>query len=58
VDVPLTAVATLGSGEHYGLDLVFAVPYAVGMYWLMMPSRSRGFVAAPPHAAASLVGCL
>jgi hypothetical protein len=29
-----TAAATLGLGEHYVFDLLAAVPYALGVYWL------------------------
>lgn len=34
----LTAIATLGSGQHYLFDLLCAVPYAAGIVWL---GRSR-----------------
>jgi len=32
--VALTALATLGLGEHYLIDLIAAVPYAIAIYWL------------------------
>jgi hypothetical protein len=32
--VVATAAATLGLGEHYAFDLVVAVPYTLGVYWL------------------------
>jgi hypothetical protein len=34
----LTILATMGMGEHYVIDLVVAVPFAVGM-WVMMQRR-------------------
>lgn len=34
VFVLLTALATMGKGEHYLLDLVIAVPYAALVYWV------------------------
>lgn len=30
----LTIFATLGSGQHYFFDLLCAVPYAAGIYWI------------------------
>ena len=46
----LTAVSTLGTGEHYFLDLVAAVPYALTVQALVSPERqaavSRRFLAA------------
>jgi len=30
----LTILATLGLGEHYFFDLLCAVPYAIGVYWV------------------------
>jgi|GEM_PF-1343321 len=30
----LTAFSTLGSGQHYGFDLLCAVPYSACIYWL------------------------
>jgi membrane-associated phospholipid phosphatase len=30
----LTIFATLGSGQHYFFDLLCAVPYAAGVYWI------------------------
>jgi hypothetical protein len=35
--VGLTAVATLALGEHYLVDLICAIPYATGVWWLMKP---------------------
>jgi hypothetical protein len=32
--VLLTAFSTLGTGEHYSVDLVAAVPFALGVQWL------------------------
>lgn len=37
----LTVVATLGSGEHYALDLVLAVPYALAVGWLGARRKAR-----------------
>jgi hypothetical protein len=36
VYVGLTALGTLGSGEHYLFDLIAAIPYAAAVYWLVM----------------------
>jgi membrane-associated phospholipid phosphatase len=30
----LIVVSTLASGQHYGVDLVAAIPYAVSVLWL------------------------
>lgn len=29
----LTALATMGSGEHYAVDLIASVPYVIGVQW-------------------------
>lgn len=34
IHIALTATATLGLGEHYAIDLLAAVPYAIAIYWL------------------------
>jgi hypothetical protein len=34
VFLALTILATLGSGKHYFFDLLCAVPYAAGVYWI------------------------
>ncbi|HLY39962.1 MAG TPA: phosphatase PAP2 family protein [Terracidiphilus sp.] len=46
--VLLTIVSTLGTGEHYALDLIAAVPYAMLMIYLMAPGRNQ--TAGPPSA--------
>lgn len=35
----LTILATLGTGEHYGADLLAAVPFALGISWLINTIR-------------------
>jgi hypothetical protein len=32
--IPLTIIGTLGLGEHYTIDLIAAVPYAVCIFWV------------------------
>jgi hypothetical protein len=41
IHVVLTALATLGLGEHYFIDLIAAVPYAWFIYWLSMPFKVK-----------------
>ena len=44
--VLVMVAATLASGQHYGVDLVAAIPYAAGVVWLAKRSWLPG-VAAP-----------
>lgn len=37
----LTVLATLGSGEHYLLDLLVSIPYSIGVVWLAQPATRR-----------------
>ena len=42
VHVALTVLSTLGLGEHYAVDLIAAVPYAMFCYWLSsLPFKRR-----------------
>jgi hypothetical protein len=41
--VALIAVATLSLGEHYLIDLIAAVPYAVAVQWIALAWDRRGF---------------
>lgn len=47
--VALMAMATLASGQHYGVDLLAAVPYSAGILWLVKARRS-GTVRTPERA--------
>jgi hypothetical protein len=33
--IALTILATLGLGEHYAIDLIAAVPYAIAIWWMV-----------------------
>ncbi len=46
--VALTALATLGNGEHYVFDLLCALPYAAAMVWL---TGERGACTAAQRAS-------
>ena len=57
----LTAAATLGTGEHYVIDLIISVPYTWGTCWVVSrtrllqlrtePERGAGLVHASPDSA-------
>jgi hypothetical protein len=52
--VLLTATATLGTGEHYLLDLICAIPYAALVYWVCSrPFWSTAPVQAEPELDAT-----
>ncbi|HXB69874.1 MAG TPA: phosphatase PAP2 family protein [Candidatus Acidoferrales bacterium] len=53
----LTALATLGLGEHYLIDLIVAAPYALAIFALAAetPGRKQALMACPAMVAAWLV---
>ena len=54
--VALTVIATLGLGEHYAVDLIAAVPYAMFCHWSSgLPFRHR-VKAAPKVPRARVIG--
>jgi membrane-associated phospholipid phosphatase len=53
----LTALATMAIGQHYFLDLVFAVPYAIAMVRLVSwtPRATKAYDSPPPAKGAAIV---
>lgn len=56
VFVALTALATLGSGEHYVFDLIAAIPYAFGVFRVASAVRRRTASVKEPDYALSNAG--
>lgn len=50
----MTAVSTLGTGEHYFVDLVAGVPFALAVQAVVSPDRETGFSRRAVAASAGL----
>jgi PAP2 superfamily len=54
----LTVLATLGTGEHYFVDLVAALPFALMVQATVSPERTTGFLPRLQAASSGLGLCL